>query len=130
MPSIGSRLRPYTILNRGGVGPIQRGGMSTKLRFGNRSIPLPDNRWVRIAIGILLVLGGFVGFLPILGFWMVPLGLLVLSMDIPAVRRARRRMEVKFLPAWRRFRRRAEAKWRHWRHGGRAKRKGGKAGEA
>jgi hypothetical protein len=104
--------------------------MSTKLRFGNKSVPLPDNRWVRITIGILLVLGGFVGFLPILGFWMVPLGLLVLSMDIPAVRRARRRMEVKFLPAWRRFRKRAEAKWRHWRHGGRAERKRGKAGEA
>jgi hypothetical protein len=45
-------------------------------------------------IGILLVLGGLVGFLPILGFWMVPLGFLVLSVDLPIVRRTRRRVEV------------------------------------
>ncbi len=33
-------------------------------------------------------------FLPILGFWMIPLGLIVLSHDLPAVRRRRRRMTV------------------------------------
>ena len=103
--------------------------MSTKLRFGNKSVPLPDNRWVRIAIGILLILGGFIGFLPILGFWMVPLGLLVLSIDIPVVRRFRRKMEVKYLPVWRRFRKRIEDKWRRWRRGRQAARKGSEAGE-
>jgi len=40
------------------------------------------------------MLGGLVGFLPILGFWMVPLGLLVLSFDLPAARRLRRRITV------------------------------------
>ena len=35
----------------------------------------------RIIIGGLLILGGLFGALPILGFWMVPLGLLVLSLD-------------------------------------------------
>ncbi len=51
-------------------------------------------RILRVIIGILLVLGGILGFLPILGFWMIPLGLMVLSYDLPIVRRWRRRLEV------------------------------------
>ena len=35
----------------------------------------PGLWWVRLPLGIVLILGGIVGFLPILGFWMVPLGL-------------------------------------------------------
>jgi hypothetical protein len=58
-------------------------------------------RWLRLAIGILLLLGGILGFLPILGFWMLPLGLLVLSYDLPTVRRWRRRLEVGWLRRWR-----------------------------
>ena len=67
-----------------------------KVRFGSKSYDLPGNRVVRIALGVILVLFGLVGFLPILGFWMVPLGLLVLSVDIPRVRRWRRRFAVWF----------------------------------
>jgi len=54
------------------------------------------NRWVRRAVGVGLILGGLLGFLPILGFWMVPLGLLVLSDEVPALRRLRRRLLVRF----------------------------------
>jgi hypothetical protein len=64
------------------------------LRFAGREIPLPQSRGLRIGLGIALVLGGIVGFLPILGFWMVPLGLLVLSVDLAPVRRTRRRLSV------------------------------------
>jgi hypothetical protein len=71
-----------------------RPGDSVKL--GSRRLPLPRSRLLRITIGVSLVLGGLVGFLPILGFWMVPLGLLVLSVDIPRVRRWRRRFAVWF----------------------------------
>jgi hypothetical protein len=80
--------------------------MSTKLRFAGRKITLPGSPVLRMGIGVLLIICGLIGFLPILGFWMVPLGLLVLSVDIAAVRRFRRRMEVK----WGRWcqRRRAE----------------------
>lgn len=55
---------------------------------------MPRNRFARIVIGLLLIIGGILGFLPVLGFWMIPLGVIVLSMDIPAVRRFRRRLEV------------------------------------
>ena len=56
-----------------------------------RDMPLPASRGLRIATGAALVLGGTVGFLPIVGFWMIPLGLLVLSVDLGPVRRGRRR---------------------------------------
>lgn len=44
-------------------------------------------RFVRIPIGVFFVLGGLLGFLPIVGFWMVPLGLALLASDIPAAGR-------------------------------------------
>ncbi len=45
-------------------------------------------RLTRVLIGVLLILGGMLGFLPVLGFWMIPLGLVVIFIDAPAVRRA------------------------------------------
>ena len=61
---------------------------------------MPATRIGRIVVGILLIIGGFLGFLPVLGFWMAPLGLLVLSVDFPAVRRFRRNHEVKLGRWW------------------------------
>jgi hypothetical protein len=62
---------------------------------GHRLIPPASIGWLsrriakglRIFAGILLILGGLLGFLPILGFWMLPLGVLMLARDIPAVAR-------------------------------------------
>jgi hypothetical protein len=71
-------------------------GASESIRIGRYTLPLPRSRLLRIIIGVLLVLGGLFGFLPILGVWMIPLGLLVLSIDIPRVRRWRRRFAVWF----------------------------------
>jgi uncharacterized membrane protein len=65
-----------------------------KIRVLGRHFHLPGSMWVRIVLGVLLVFGGLLGFLPILGFWMVPVGLLILSIDIPIVRRGRRRLAV------------------------------------
>lgn len=45
-------------------------------------------RWIRIPLGVFLVLGGIGGALPVLGFWMLPLGLILLSADFPWARRA------------------------------------------
>jgi hypothetical protein len=58
--------------------------------FLGKRIPVPGNLFLRVALGLLAVAGGFLGFLPILGFWMLPLGLLILSIDFPPVRRFRR----------------------------------------
>jgi hypothetical protein len=40
------------------------------------------NRVIRIPIRVLLILVGILSFLPILGIWMLPLGLLLLALDI------------------------------------------------
>lgn len=53
---------------------------------------MPRSRIGRIVIGLALIAGGILGFLPILGFWMLPLGLLVLSQDLAFVRRQRRKL--------------------------------------
>lgn len=71
--------------------PVRAG---PKISIGSWHMPLPRSKWLRVLIGILLVLCGFLGFLPILGFWMVPLGLVVLSHDSAYIRRKRRRMAV------------------------------------
>lgn len=47
---------------------------------------------LRTLLGLLLVAGGFLGFLPILGFWMIPLGVAVIGLDVaPLVRAWKRR---------------------------------------
>ena len=42
----------------------------------------PKARLIRIPLGILLVIGGIFSFLPVLGIWMLPLGLLLLAIDL------------------------------------------------
>jgi hypothetical protein len=44
---------------------------------------------LRLLLGLLLIAGGILGFLPVLGFWMIPLGLAVVWLDIRAFRRIR-----------------------------------------
>jgi hypothetical protein len=45
---------------------------------------------LRLVLGILLICGGIVGFLPVLGFWMIPLGVMVAALDIkPLISRFR-----------------------------------------
>ena len=66
-----------------------------EVRIGSRHFQLPQHPRTRIALGTGLVVGGTLGFLPVLGFWMIPLGLLVLSQDLPAVRRWRRNFVVR-----------------------------------
>jgi hypothetical protein len=52
----------------------------------------PSSRWIRIPAGVLLVCGGVLSILPLLGLWMLPLGLLLLAEDLPALRRVRNRL--------------------------------------
>src|SRR5215813_7588060 len=46
----------------------------------------------RIPAGVLLTCSGVFGFLPVLGFWMFPLGLVLLADDVPPLTAARSRL--------------------------------------
>ena len=46
----------------------------------------PGARLIRVPLGMLLVLGGIFSFLPVLGIWMLPLGLLLLALDVALLR--------------------------------------------
>lgn len=52
------------------------------LRWGRDHVP-PG---VRSVVGVLFMIGGVFGWLPILGFWMLPLGIAFVAMDIPSSR--------------------------------------------
>jgi len=69
--------------------------MTRRVRIANHSLKVPGSPRARRLLGVALIIGGILGFLPVLGFWMVPLGLFILSIDSSRVRRWRRQMEVK-----------------------------------
>ena len=61
-----------------------------------RSLRHPDSRWIRIPVGVLLILGGLIApLVPILGVWMIPIGLLLIAYDVPFLRRP-----VAYLTIW------------------------------
>ncbi len=50
----------------------------------------------RLIVGLLVMVGGVFGFLPVLGFWMVPLGISIAALDVvPLYRRLRRHWETR-----------------------------------
>jgi hypothetical protein len=71
-------------------------GKGPALRFGRHRVALPASRVLRVMLGVGFCTGGVFAFLPVLGLWMLPVGILVLSVDLPPVRRARRRFDVKW----------------------------------
>ncbi|HVL20537.1 MAG TPA: tryptophan synthase subunit beta [Amaricoccus sp.] len=84
--------RQFTALGR--AAPVVRPLTERLLRDGTRLIRLP--------VALLLLLGGFFSFLPVLGLWMLPLGVMLLAVDVPLIRptvsasfiRTRRRLSV------------------------------------
>ena len=64
----------------------------------------PSSRWVRIPLGIVLILGGVFSFLPVLGVWMLPLGLFLLALALPFLQGPLNRLTL-----W------AQRKWTNWR---------------
>jgi hypothetical protein len=57
-----------------------------RLRKGDAWVRDPSRRIVRIAAALLLIAGSFLAILPVFGLWMLPLGLALLSDDIPALK--------------------------------------------
>ncbi|KAB8122633.1 hypothetical protein D3W54_15515 [Komagataeibacter medellinensis] len=52
----------------------------------------PGRAGLRLVLGCLLMIGGVLSFLPILGLWMLPLGIILLAEDVPLLRRLSERM--------------------------------------
>ncbi len=64
----------------------------------------PRSRRFRIPLGILLILGSTLWFLPVFGLEMLPLGLLLIAQDIPPLRKPAARMMIKLEQLWCRLR--------------------------
>ena len=75
------------------------------VRFGKRKVPVPRSKAMRTVVGVTMVVVGALPGLPTVAG--VPVGLMLLSVDYPGMRRRRRRLAV-----WsgRRFQRRKPAR--------------------
>ncbi len=65
----------------------------------------PSRRMVRTVSGLLLFLGGCLSILPVLGLWMLPLGLALLADDWPALKPKLEGAALFVERSWGRFRR-------------------------
>lgn len=72
----------------------------------------PASRWVRLPAGLVLMVGGIFSILPVLGLWMLPLGLLLISADVPPLRKPMARFAHGAVNLWLRLRMR----WQRRRH--------------
>jgi hypothetical protein len=61
----------------------------------------PSSFAIRVIVALLFILGGIFSFLPILGLWMLPLGLLLIAQDVPFLQKP-----IVAVLAW------VEAKWK------------------
>lgn len=66
----------------------------------------PKAKWVRIPVGLALIAGGLFGFLPVLGFEFIPLGLLVIAVDVPFLQKPVARFTLWLERKWRNFKER------------------------
>lgn len=64
-------------------------------------------RMLRLPAALLLIAGGVFSFLPGLGIWMLPLGFLLLAVDVPVLRRPVSGFTI-------RGRRFIQNRWRSW----------------
>lgn len=60
-----------------------------------------------LPVGVLLIAGGVFSFLPGLGLWMLPLGLMLIAVDVPFLRRPVSGLTI-------RSRRFLQNRWRAW----------------
>lgn len=69
----------------------------------------PGRRWIRIPVGLVFLAGGLLWFLPVLGLEMLPIGLALLAVDLPFLRRPSGRLLLWIDACWRRL----ERRWKH-----------------
>ena len=75
-----------------------------RLQRAVRWLRRPQARKVRIPLGVLCILGSFFWFLPVLGLWFLPLGLLLIAQDVPFLRRPVGKMTLYLLERWKQLR--------------------------
>jgi len=68
----------------------------------------PSSFAVRLVVALLLILGGIFSFLPVLGLWMLPLGLLFIAQDVPMLQKPLVRALAWFEEKWEQL----KVKWR------------------
>jgi len=73
-----------------------------------RWLRAPRSRAIRIPMGVSLILGSALWFLPVLGIEMLPIGLLLIAQDIPFLKKPVGRMMIWLERRWCRLR-------NHWR---------------
>ena len=69
---------------------VKRSGLARKvagvtyriLHWGDSRVPFG----IRSLVGVLFMIGGVFGFFPLLGFWMFPLGVAFVALDLPWTR--------------------------------------------
>ena len=81
----------------------------------------PSARWLRLPAALLLICGSALSILPVFGLWMLPLGLLLLAEDVPALRPRLLRLVDWAAERWERH---VEARLRRWRGAGPPKGRG------
>lgn len=74
---------------------------------------LRRNSWfpIRFPLALILTAGGLLWFLPVLGLWMLPAGLLLLAIDLPVLRGPISNVVIRGRRSVKRWLRR----WRDWR---------------
>ena len=66
----------------------------------------PSRRGVRLCAALLFIAGGVLSILPVLGLWMLPVGLALLSQDLPVLKVPLERSARWIEDLWARIRRR------------------------
>jgi hypothetical protein len=72
----------------------------------------PKAKWVRIPVGLALIAGGMFGFMPVLGFEFIPLGLLIIAIDIPFLQKPVARLTLWLEHKWVAFKQRRKERKR------------------
>lgn len=82
-----------------------------RLRPALRWLRSSRSKPVRIPLGILCIVAAFFWFLPVVGLEFLPVGLLLLSQDVPFLRRPAARLTLWLIDGYERLQR----AWRRWR---------------
>ena len=75
-----------------------------RVRAAVEWIRYPARKRVRLVAAVLLVLGGILSILPIFGLWILPLGLALMSDDIPWLKVPLEKLARGIERVWRRLR--------------------------